>query len=272
MKSVQSKLPKAMAALAYMAAGLALSVSWAQLRQVLEMQGSLPSGEYIAVALPAAILFGACVLWRMAGHLFSRSAQNRSFGPAVAFVLFGAVFNEGVSIATSAMSLTMGVNEQISQDVQATDQYKATQATNQAAAMAAQRIGENIQNMPANYYTKGNESASQLTELLNAQANLAQTTNASTETTSSTARTMDEFGQTLGLTGTQLKTRWSWCLAICLSLIPMALQIGLGSLSDGAMTEKQARRDGGLFGGGGSSGRTDTGGHKRPKFRSLLGS
>lgn len=58
-----SRLPAAMTLLAYLAAGLALSVSWAQLRQVLQTQGGLPSGQYISIALPLAILFGSCVLW-----------------------------------------------------------------------------------------------------------------------------------------------------------------------------------------------------------------
>ena len=87
MSAVNSRLPVAMTALAYMAAGLALSVSWAQLRQVLQMQGGLPSGAYISIALPAAILFGSCVLWRMLGHLFNRTAKARSFGIAMVLSL-----------------------------------------------------------------------------------------------------------------------------------------------------------------------------------------
>jgi len=54
-----------------------------------------------------------------------------------------------------------------------------------------------------------------------------------------TQKTLDEFGATLGLSGEQLKTRWAWLLALCLSVIVMALQIGLGTLSDGALAERQ---------------------------------
>ncbi len=173
---INSRLPAAMTLLAYLAAGLALSVSWAQLRQVLKMQGGLPSGEYISFALPLAILFGSCVLWRMLGHLFNRAARARSFGAALAFVLVGAVCNEGVSVFTSAMSLSLGVHHRIQQDIEQTAQHQAAQQANTAAAAAAAaaRLADNLASMPERYYKRGNETAAQLERLLEAQTKLAE--------------------------------------------------------------------------------------------------
>lgn len=231
-----SKLPAAMTLLAYLAAGLALSVSWAQLRQVLQMQGGLPSGEYISIALPLAILFGSCVLWRMLGHLFNRAARARSFGAAMVFVMIGAVCNEGVSVFTSAMSLSMGVNHRIAQDVQQSDQGRAAAAVSSATTLAAERLANNIANMPERYYTKGNQTAEQLQQLIQAQTALNQST---TTGTSVTEQTLQSFGASIGWTADQLQTRWAWLLAGCLSLIVLAVQIGLGSLSDGVLAEKK---------------------------------
>ena len=229
-----SKLPGAMVCLAYAAAGLALSVSWAQLRQVLQMQGGLPSGQYISIALPLAILFGSCVLWRMLGHLFNRAARARSFGAALVFVLVGAVCNEGVSVFTSAMSLSMGVNHRIAQDVQQSDQGRAAAAVSSATTLAAERLAANIASMPERYYKRGNETAAQLQELIAAQTAL----NQSAHGTSVTEQTLQSFGASIGWTADQLQTRWAWLLAGCLSLIVLAVQIGLGSLSDGVLAER----------------------------------
>ena len=249
MSTVSSRLPVVMTGLAYVAAGLALSVSWAQLRQVLQMQGGLPSGDYISMALPAAILFGSCVLWRMLGHLFNRAAKAKSFGVALAFVLVGAVCNEGVSIFTSAMSLSMGVNNRVQQDVQNSEQYKTANAISGATALAATRLAENISSMPDRYYKRGNETAQELQNLIAAQTQL--TASATSLDNSVTQKTLNEFGATIGLSGEELKTRWAWLLAGCLSLIVLAVQIGLGSLSDGVIAER--KEEGGwmgqLFGG-----------------------
>ncbi len=240
---INSRLPAAMTLLAYLAAGLALSVSWAQLRQVLKMQGGLPSGEYISFALPLAILFGSCVLWRMLGHLFNRAARARSFGAALAFVLVGAVCNEGVSVFTSAMSLSMGVHHRIQQDIEQTAQHQAAQQANTAAAAAAARLADNLASMPERYYKRGNETAAQLERLLEAQTKLAE--QSSNTSGSSTQRTLESFGASMGWSADQLQTRWAWLLAGCLSLIVLAVQIGLGSLSDGVLAEKTGQR--GLF-------------------------
>ena len=239
MSSVNSRLPVVMTGLAYLAAGLALSVSWAQLRQVLQMQGGLPSGDYISMALPAAILFGSCVLWRMLGHLFNRAAKARSFGIAMMFVLVGAVCNEGVSIFTSAMSLSMGVNNRVQQDVEQSDQYQTAAAISGATTLAAKRLAENLATMPDRYYKRGNQTAEQLQQLITAQTQLNQTS--SSTGNSVTQKTLDEFGASIGLSGEQLKTRWAWLLAGCLSLIVLAVQIGLGSLSDGVIAERKER-------------------------------
>ena len=235
MSAVHSRLPAAMTGLAYLAAGLALSVSWAQLRQVLQMQGGLPSGEYISRALPLAILFGSCVLWRMLGHLFNRNAQARSFGAAMVFVLIGAVCNEGISVFTSAMSLSMGVNNRVQQDVQSSDSYQTAQAINGASAVAAQRLASNLQSMPANYLTMGNETAAQLQQLIEAQTQLNES--AGDRSGSVTQQTLASFGASIGWTADELQTRWAWLLAGCLSLIVLAVQVGLGTLSDGAIAE-----------------------------------
>ena len=241
-----SKLPAPMICLAYMAAGLALSVSWAQLRQVLQMQGGLPSGQYISIALPLAILFGSCVLWRMLGHLFNRAARARSFGAAMLFVMVGAVCNEGVSVFTSAMSLSMGVNHRIAQDEQQSDQGRAAAAVSSATTLAAERLANNLANMPERYYQRGNETAEQLQELIAAQTAL----NQSATGTSVTEQTLQSFGASIGWSADQLQTRWAWLLAGCLSLIVLAVQIGLGSLSDGVLAERSHR--GGLYFGGGA--------------------
>jgi hypothetical protein len=228
-----------MVCLAYAAAGLALSVSWAQLRQVLQMQGGLPSGQYISIALPLAILFGSCVLWRMLGHLFNRAARARSFGAALVFVLVGAVCNEGVSVFTSAMSLSMGVNHRIVQDIEQSQAGQAAAAVSSATTLAAERLANNLASMPERYYKRGNETAAQLQELIAAQTAL----NQSATGTSVTEQTLQSFGASIGWTADQLQTRWAWLLAGCLSLIVLAVQIGLGSLSDGVLAERQRPRD-----------------------------
>lgn len=239
MSAVQSRLPAPMILLAYMAAGIALSVSWAQLRQVLQMQSGLPAGEYISFALPLAILFGSCVLWRMLGHLWNRAARAKTFGVAIAFVMLGAVLNEGVSVFTSAMSLTLGANSRIQADIEQSDQYRASQQLTAATTTAAGRLAENINSMPDRYYKRGNQTAAQLQSLIDSQTRLTEATNSSN--TSVTQRTLDEFGQSVGMTGDSLKTMWAWLLASCLSLIVLSLQVGLGTLSDGTLREQQDR-------------------------------
>ena len=93
--------------------------------------------------------------------------------------------------------------------------------------------------MPERYFTKGNETAGQLQSLIEAQTKLHETTN--DKSGSVTQQTLTSFGASMGWSADQLQTRWTWLLAGCLSLIVLAVQIGLGSLSDGAMAERRER-------------------------------
>lgn len=162
MSAQSSKLPGAMITLAYLAAGLAISVSWAQLRQVLEMQAGLVGGEYIALAMPLAmplaLLFGGAVLWRMSGHLMKRSGVANLSG-ALCIVIFGAIFLESVSIFSSTISFNLGVNNRLQTDMEQSANYRAVTAANGAAAMAAQRLASDLQNMPENYRTESRKTA-----------------------------------------------------------------------------------------------------------------
>lgn len=58
-----------------------------------------------------------------------------------------------------------------------------------------------------------------------------------------TQRTLNEISGNLGITPQQLKQRWSLILAIGLSIIVVAVQIGLGATSDGAQRQKSSQGD-----------------------------
>ena len=249
--SVQSRLPAFITALGYVAMGLALSVSWAQMQAVLAVQADL-NGEYIKVALPAAILFGGTVLWRLGGHLYNRSQNGvRSFGFAFALTILGALFTESISIGTSAISLAMNINRQAQADVEGNASYQSGEKLSLAAAQAAARLQQDIGNMPSNYRTESRKSTQALTELLEAQAQLTEVQQQAAKTGSATDRTFNEVGERLGMDGDQVKYAWALALAAALSIIPLGIQFAFGATSDAHSAEKQS--GGGLFGMGGGS-------------------
>ena len=243
--SVQSKLPAFITGLAYVAMGLALSVSWAQMQAVLAVQADL-QGEYIKVALPAAVLFGGTVLWRLSGALYNRTQNGvRSFGFAFALTILGALFTETISIGTSAISLAMNINRQAQSDIESNASYQSGEKLSQAAAQAAARLQQDIGNMPDNFRTESRKSSKALTELLQAQTQLAQVQQQAAKTGSATDRTFNEVGARLGMDGDQVKYSWALALAAALSIIPLGIQFALGATSDAHGAEKRSR--GGLF-------------------------
>ena len=248
--SVQSKLPAFITGLAYVAMGLALSVSWAQMQAVLAVQADL-NGEYIKVALPAAVLFGGTVLWRLSGALYNRTQNGvRSFGFAFALTILGALFTESISIGTSAISLAMNINKQAQADVESRASYQSGERLSEAAAQAAARLQQDLANMPNNYRTESRKSSKALTELLQAQAELAQVQQQVARTGSATDRTFNEVGERLGMDGDQVKYAWALALAAALSIIPLGIQFALGATSDAHGAEK--RSGSGLFDGSGT--------------------
>ena len=249
--SVQSKLPAFITSLGYMAAGFALSVSWAQMQSVLAVQADL-QGEYIKVALPAAVLFGGTVLWRLAGHLYNRSQNGvRSFGFAFALTILGALFTETISIGTSGISLAMNVNRAAQQDIENRASYQSGERLSKAAGEAAARLQQDLANMPENYRTESRKSSQALVELLQAQTQLAEVQERTAKTGSATERTFQEVGERLGIDGDQVKYGWAFALALALSIIPLGIQFAFGATSDAHSAEKRA--GGGLFGIGGGS-------------------
>ena len=249
--NVQSKLPAFITGLAYVAMGLALSVSWAQMQAVLAVQADL-QGEYIKVALPAAVLFGGTVLWRLSGALYNRTQNGvRSFGFAFALTILGALFTETISIGTSAISLAMNINRQAQSDIESKASYQSGEKLSQAAAQAAARLQQDIGNMPENFRTESRKSTQALTELLEAQTQLAQVQQQAAKTGSATDRTFNEVGARLGMDGDQVKYSWALALAAALSIIPLGIQFALGATSDAHGAENRA--NGGLFGIGGGA-------------------
>ena len=240
---VKSNLPWFMTALTYAAMGLCLSVSWAQMQVVLKDQAQL-TGWFIQLALPAAILFGGLVLWRMAGHLYNRTQNRvRTFGFAFGLSLMGALFCETISVSTSTLSLAMNINKMVKQDIESQASYKTADTLSSAATQAAKRLTEDLANTPDNYRTQARQTTEALTELLDAQSRLAESQAANSLTASPTERTFSEVGSKLGINGEDLKYLWALLLGIGLSFIPLASQFCLGATSDGGMVEDEGEID-----------------------------
>jgi hypothetical protein len=210
------------------------------------MQGVLDSqellaGAYVRVALPAALLFGGLVLWRMAGHLYNRTQGDtvRSFGFAFVLALSGAMFTESISWGTSMISLSMGINKMVQTDIAGQTSTKAADSLSAAATHAAKRLTDDLANTPDNYRTQARKTTEALTELLQAQEKLASTTATTAIMNSPTERTFNEIGGFFGLSGDRLKYTWAALLALGLSFIPLAGQFCLGATSDGGMARRE---------------------------------
>jgi len=109
----------------------------------------------------------------------------------------------------------MGVNHRVQQDVQRSEQYQTATATGGATTAAAQRLAENLQNMPERYFTKGNETAGQLQALIEAQTKLHETTN--DKSGSVTQQTLSSSGHRWAGVPTNCRRGGLGCLpAVCL--------------------------------------------------------
>ena len=234
---MQSRLPSTVVTLGYAAGGACLFCSYLQMRQMMTLQAG-DMGAWLGNSLPAALLFGGAVLWRIAGHLWNREAITRGFKASLITIICSAGFIETVSITTSMMSVNLGVNTRLSDDASQSQQGRAVHAANDAASRAAQRLASNIENMPANYITRGNESAQQLTELLTAQRRLLQTRSDEFDLESPTHRTLSEVSSQFGMSADAFKWLWAWMIGIGLTVVPLATNFSFASASDGSMQER----------------------------------
>ncbi len=228
-----SGLPASAIALAYAAAGFCLFTSGMQMHEVFAAHEVSGNGSK-PLMICMAILLGGSVMWRLLGHLKAR----KSAAFATLFVALAAFYTEGMSITTSAMSLTTGVNARLVEDQKQSSAYKATKQANDAATMAVQRLSQNLANMPKNYITKGNETAAQINGIMQQQKELLKLQKDSASSESATARTLSDIGQRFGLTPEQVKYRWALGIALALSLIPLATQLAMGTLSDSELLER----------------------------------
>ena len=220
--STPKSLPSSMIVLAYLGAGSALACSYFMLRQVLSMQAGIGS-KMIGYLLPAALLFGAAVLARMAGHLHARG-----FVGALCLVVPCWLFLEGISVWTSYYSVQIGVEQHRIDEQRETAAYKAAEQSSRAAAAAAERLAFNLQNMPSRYITAGNNAAAQLNELLETQRQLVTAQQNAGGNAVSTVMGNDSSRQ-----------MWAMAIALGLSICVLALQFGLGVTSDGAQAQRE---------------------------------
>lgn len=230
-----TRLPAGAIAGAYLAAGFCLFTSGNQMHEVFAAHDVAGNGAK-PLMLCLAILGGGSIMWRLAGHLRARQAAGFSF----ALVLAAAVYTEAMSIGTSTMSLTTGVNARLIEDKQQSASYQAAKSASNAAAITANRLAENLANMPSNYYTRGSQTADQIGSILEQQKELLQLQAQAGTENSATAQTLSDIGNRFGWTADEVKNRWSLGIALALSLIPLATQLALGTLSDATMKSGQA--------------------------------
>lgn len=243
MSSTPSRLPAGAIVAAYFAAGVCLYTSALQMHEVFASHSVTSGSGQRAILLCAAILIGGAVSWRLLGHLYSRHAAAKSFGAALFLVTLACIYTEGMSIATSAMSLTTGVNARLIEDARTSPGSQANERIQNAAATAIEQLAGDLENMPSNYYTRGQQTADSMAQILAQQTQLAKVQAEATTANSATARTLDQIGSKFGWTADQVAARWALGIALALSLIPLATQLALGTLSDQNMMDEQAERE-----------------------------
>ena len=230
---VSARLPAGMTLAAYMAAGFCLFVSFQQMTQIFSQQGVEVGG---APLLPAAILTGGAVCWRLLGHMVARQSSVRTFTAALCFVAGGALYVEAMSISTSTLALSVGLQERIQRDIEATPEHETAAATQAAAGRAVAELASRLESLPANYHTRAGHTAEQITVIMDKQQALAQLQR--DQGLSATAQAFEQAGERFGLTGADTAFRWALGIALAISLIPLAVQLALGSLSDAVITER----------------------------------
>jgi hypothetical protein len=240
MSSAPSRLPAGAIVAAYFAAGVCLYTSALQMHEVFASHSVAAGSGQRAILLCAAILIGGAVSWRLLGHLYSRHASARSFGAALALVFIACIYTEAMSIATSAMSLTTGVNARLIADANNAPGAQANERVQAAAASAVEQLASDLENMPANYYTRGQRTADSMAQILTQQTRLAEVQAVASTANSATARTLEQVGNKFGWSADQVAARWSLGIALALSLIPLATQLALGTLSDQNMMDREA--------------------------------
>ena len=219
--SAPKSLPSTMVMLAYLAAGSAISCSYFMMYQVTRQLSGLDGGA-LGYLLPAAILFSSAVLWRLVGHLHRRQMVG-----VLAIIIPSALFLEAGSIATSYISITMGVEQKRIDERQASSSHQAAEQTSRAASVAAARLAANIERMPANYRTASANTAAQLQSLLDSQQKLIETQANAAVTTSAMSMLDDD-----------LLVWWAIAIALALTISVLAVQVGLGAASDGAHQQR----------------------------------
>lgn len=232
-----SRLPAPMIIACYVAGGFCLFVSFQQMSQVFSAQG-VDVGK--APLLPLAILTGGAVCWRLAGNMIARVGKGkaRTFTAALIMVICAAGYTEVMSVSTSTIALSIGLQERAQAELQASDQYQQTVATQAAAGRAVAELANRLETMPASYRTMAGRTAEQIERLIQQQARLTEL-QADTGGTAST-RAFTAAGERFGLSADDLAFRWALGVALAITLIPLSIQLALGSLSDGVLAERSA--------------------------------
>lgn len=241
--TINSRLPATATGFALFASGCCIWVSALQMHEVFSQQGVAGQAGVRAVLLPVAILLGNLASWRLIGHMAARQGRARTFGFALGLVVVAAIYTETMSVSTSTMSLVAGQNARLIEDRQTGATYQAATRASDAATVAAERLAANLEAMPSNYITRSQEATAELRKLLDSQAQLIAVQQHASTADSATAATLRDVGDRLGVDADTVKLGWAFGIALALSLIPLSVQLALGTLSDGTLAERAARRN-----------------------------
>lgn len=227
--NAHKSLPAGMVVLAYGTAGAALLCSYFMLRQMMQQGGAQIGGDVITRLWPFVVLGSSFALARMTGHLWSRQMMG-----ATTLMAFGFLFLESISIGTSYFSALHGLELKQQAEIQNASGAQATEAASNAAAAAASSLAGNLQDMQGGrFFTRSNETAQQMTDLLNSQRELIESQRQAAKEASVTASTMSNGQQKL----------WALAAALSLSIAAIFPSLGLGFTSDTTQVRRSEKLD-----------------------------
>jgi hypothetical protein len=194
------------------------------LRQMMEQGGVQVGGDVITRLWPFVVLGSSFTLARMAGHLGAR----RMFG-AMCLIGAGFVYLESISVGTSYYSALHALELKQQAELRNATGADATEQATAAASTAAASLAGNLEAMQGGrFFKRSNQTAEQLTELMQAQAALLETQRQTAREQSATAQVMTDDNKKL----------WALAAALSLSIAAIFPSLGLGFTSDAARAER----------------------------------
>lgn len=217
-------LPGPMVLLAYGSAGAALLCSYYMLRQMMEQGGVQVGGDVITRLWPFVVLGSSFTLARMAGHLWARRMMG-----AMILIASGFLYLESISVGTSYFSALHALELKQQAEIASATGSEATEQASRAASTAAASLAGNLEAMQGGrFFTRSNQTAEQMTELMQAQRELIETQRQAAREQSASAQSMTDDN----------KKSWALAAALSLSIAAIFPSLGLGFTSDAARAER----------------------------------